>query len=452
MFTWNRSARPRTRALLTTLLLAALAVAAGTGTARAAAEKTPASVDAAGAPEITAETPASVEAAGAPDLTKVAGEEGTEIAAEPGPEKVAGEPDDARWGEWACDNPNSVSLTTSYQRVDGARFGLVYRHEDPRHSLPRFRAETGYATSRKRWLYSLSFEQPLFARDRVRVGGGVYRLTRSFEFDDEIVGASENTLAALLFKQDYREYFEGDGGFVSTEIDVTDKYMLAGRYRAEENRSLAPEANWSVFDGSRFRPNPAADEGTLRSFTVTASHDSRPKDPDDGVPFIHELRRVNRDWVRLSYETSGRSLGGDFDYGVTRLDARGYWKLTPEQFLSARVLAGKEVHGRLPVQKEFYAGGISTLRAHPYKAFRGDRLLLLNVEYAVDLFRSFQGLVFTDAGRAWYHADAPNGPKLPVDVGMGMQTRDERLRIFFGKDAREASSPLFVTLRTQASF
>jgi outer membrane protein assembly factor BamA len=137
---------------------------------------------------------------------------------------------------------------------------------------------------------------------------------------------------------------------------------------------------------------------------------------------------------------------------VARLDARGYWKLTPEQFLSARLLAGRGTRGRLPEQEQFYAGGISTLRGHPYKAFRGDRQLLVNAEYAVDLVQAAQAVVFADCGRAWFDAEHPDGPRLPIDVGLGLQTRDERLRILFARNARDPDAPLFVTVRTRATF
>jgi hypothetical protein len=362
-------------------------------------------------------------------------------------------PHNPRWGAWKPEDPHTFTPKVVYTRVDGAHLGVRYGFNRTDRRITRIDAELGYALGRERLLWSTGVSQPLFG-GQLMVGGGAHRLTRGFAFDDEIVGTFENTLAAFLVKEDYREYLEGTGGHVFVRWNATDKYALTTSWLAEEHRALDVTADWSLFDGARgqFRLNPEAREGMLRSLTATISHDSRPKDSDNGVPFIGEIRRSNRDWVRLSYETSGTDLGGDFDYALARLDARGYWKLSPEQFFSARLLAGREVRGELPVQRELYAGGISTLRAHPYKAYRGDRQFLFSAEYAVDLVRAAQGVVFTDIGRAWFDEQYPDGPRLPIDVGLGLQTRDERVRILLAKDTRDSDAPLFLTVRTRATF
>jgi outer membrane translocation and assembly module TamA len=286
----------------------------------------------------------------------------------------------------------------------------------------------------------------------VTIGAGGWRATRSFEFDDEIVGSTENTLAALTMKQDYRDWYDGRGGRLFARGDVTDKYALSAALLVEEQRALAARTDWALFGPERFRANPAADEGTLRAVAVTLSHDSRPRGPDHSAPFLGEVRRSNRDWVRLTYEGAGGGLGGDFDYGFVRLDARAYWKLTPGQFLAARLLGGRAVHGRLPVQKGFYAGGVSTLRGHRFKSDHGDRVLLANLEYSIDLYRAVQGVVFGDIGRAWDSARHETMPRAALDGGFGVQTRDQRLRLLLARDLRRERAPLLFSVRTTATF
>jgi outer membrane protein assembly factor BamA len=357
-----------------------------------------------------------------------------------------------RWGDLERDEPNAVTTRFAYRRVDGAAVHVGYRYHDPTRRRPQLHAELGYATEREAGLWTLEVRQPLFAGRRVTVGAGAWRATRSFEFDDEIVGSTENTLAALWMKQDYRDHYDGRGGRLFARGEVTDKYALSAALLVEEQRALATRTDWAVFGPDAFRENPAAAEGTLRATAITLSHDSRPRGPDHTAPFIGEVRRSNRDWVRLTYEAAGGALGGDFDYGFVRLDARGYWKLTPTQFLAARLLGGRAVHGRLPAQKAFFAGGVGTLRGHSHKADRGDRVLLANVEYSIDLYRAVQGVLFGDIGRAWDSARHDTMPRAALDGGFGLQTRDQRLRLLVARDLRRERAPLLVSVRTTATF
>lgn len=357
-----------------------------------------------------------------------------------------------RWGDLERDEPNALTTRFAYRRVDGSAIHAGYRYLDPTRRRPQVHAEIGYAVEREAGLWTFEVRQPLLPGRRITVGAGAWRATRSFEFDDEIVGSTENTLSALWAKQDYRDFYDGRGGRFFARGELTDKYALAGALLIEEQRALSTRTNWAVFGPDAFRANPAADEGTLRAAALTLSHDSRPKGPDNSAPFIGEVRRSNRDWVRLTYEGAGGALGGDFDYGFVRLDARGYWKLTPNQFVAARALGGRAVHGRLPVQKQFFAGGFSTLRGHAHKSQRGDRLLLLNVEYSVDLYRAVQGVVFGDMGRAWDSAEHDAMPEAAIDGGAGLQTRDQRLRLLVARDLRRERAALLFTVRTTATF
>jgi outer membrane protein assembly factor BamA len=163
-------------------------------------------------------------------------------------------------------------------------------------------------------------------------------------------------------------------------------------------------------------------------------------------------------YYRLSVERAGKSeLGGNFHYDRYAADLRHYMKLGPILYLDMRFACGyldadpKLLGGplytsgsfphRYPVHKEFYAGGISTLRGYDYKELRGDRLLLANVEYRIG-GGDLQALVFADAGDAW--VDAERDYDLRSNVGVGFQESGGGFRVMVAKRLDDSgASPLW---------
>jgi len=357
-----------------------------------------------------------------------------------------------RWGDIDRDEPSQITVRLAYRAVDGAAFYGGYRHHDPTRRRPRLFVEAGFAPARDRGLWSVELSQPILSGDRLVLGAAGWHATRHFAYDGEIVGSSENTLAALFFQQDYREYADAEGARLFGSWHWSRHWSIDGQLMAQDERPLVNATDWAVFRDDGFRENRAAIPGTRRSVRVGFTHDTRPHDRREGIPFIGDVQRGNEDLVRLTWEGVGGPLGGNFDYGILRLDARGFLKLTSHQFLAARVLAGAATGGTLPPQSELYAGGISTLRAHRYKTFRGDRLALLNVEYSIDVWKIVQALVFVDIGRAWVADDHPNVPRLATDGGIGLQTRDEHLRVHLARDFQRGDGGLLLSVRTNATF
>jgi hypothetical protein len=90
-----------------------------------------------------------------------------------------------------------------YDRVDGALVGgrLTFQREGARETVAS--GELAYATARRKGVYRLELRQSLRADNRLHLDGDFHRLTRPFEYDGEIVGDMENTLAAFFFRNDY---------------------------------------------------------------------------------------------------------------------------------------------------------------------------------------------------------------------------------------------------------
>jgi len=91
------------------------------------------------------------------------------------------------------------------------------------------------------------------------------------------------------------------------------------------------------------------------------------------------------------------------------------------------------------------------LNAHAYKEFRGDQLLLANVEYLFDMAKRFQFILFVDAGKAWYDWDRIKDQKMEFDVGIGVGS-EEGLRLCVAKSPRDEDSDPVWILRLQRPF
>ncbi|MGA9120337.1 MAG: BamA/TamA family outer membrane protein, partial [Bacteroidota bacterium] len=224
-----------------------------------------------------------------------------------------------------------------------------------------------------------------------------------------LIGSLENSMAALLMREDFRDLYERRGGSIHAAYYLrTDELFGEGSltFRVERQSSLEGRVSWSIFGGDkRFRPNPAIDDGVLRSIVVRGGF-STDKDT-----------RIARDgWDLLATgEFAGRGLGGDFSFEQYILDARRHILLGRYDNIGVRLRIGTG-HGTLPLQRSFALGGLGTLPGFSFKEFSGmdfraNRMLLLNAEYIVNggalhdlnfwprfLFRHMNLFFFTDAG------------------------------------------------------
>jgi hypothetical protein len=334
-------------------------------------------------------------------------------------------------------------LGLGYQRVDGLSIGLTQDldHEDWR--VPRINLREIYSSRQDKWFYDVGIEQRLLSFLPLYAGASVYKITDSNPLDKKIVEDTENSIAAFFFKEDYRDYFTRSGASLNARLDLPAGSSFEVKYMDDEYTSLERRADWSLFRGSHmFRPNPPIDDGDMKS-----------------VAFSYTLDTVNRHrcvpngaLVRLSVERAGEKIGGDFDFTTVTLDARNYVKLNPSQFLRYRFMLGSRRDGVLPVQREFYVGGIGTLRGHGYKELTGDQMMLGNIEYGAYAGRDVGLYLFVDSGKAWYGDGGFADQRLELDVGVGVEVLCEGTQIYAAKDVKESDSPILVGVRLNRTF
>lgn len=341
----------------------------------------------------------------------------------------------------------------AYNRVDRIRFGLGVEVQEPKTLKPRLGSRLEYATDRAVWLYGLQLEQPLAPPGRVALGVSMVRRTDHSELQQ--VDDTENSLALLLGRNDYRDYFEREGFGTYLSWRVPDFSTISVHWRNDDYRSLRTYFNtvsWLHRDRT-LRENPEIDEG--RTHTVVARLER----------LAHRTYRTRAGvyhWIES--EWAGQGLGGDFTYTRLLADVRSVVRLTPVSTFAVRLLGGHAPVGVLPRQKEFTLGGVDGLRAQPFARFRGNRLALAQLEYQIEVGRfgggggwdgALQAILFIDTGTAWSNMDSGfdiGRQQIQTDAGFGIAVSEDRMRVYFARDLRDRDGDFLVSLRLQRPF
>ncbi|GAB4333943.1 MAG: hypothetical protein Kow0037_12350 [Calditrichia bacterium] len=355
-------------------------------------------------------------------------------------------------------------LVFRYDRVDGAMVGLQFPKEFLS-DVGNFSAYgfIGYAFKAQRARFQLGLDRWFFdpLNYRFEIGGEIHRLNDTQ--DRWIIPFTENTLAALFLREDFMDYFEREGYSIYANQNITPLIRFGIAYYNDDYSSLENRATWSLFGGDKkFRPNPllGKDEGNMRSVKVQVTYDSR----DDACFTTTGL------WTNLNYEVSNPELGGDFDFQRVEGEIRYFRPLTSGESVQIRAKIGSS-SGRLPKQKQFEFGGISTLRGYQFKQFQGNAMALLNVEYRLHpriigteipvLGDNFSIILFSDWGYAWNGREDENIAKrlnhfkiknLKNSVGIALAHPEGDYRLNIAKRTDISENSFVITFRISQPF
>jgi hypothetical protein len=351
-----------------------------------------------------------------------------------------------REGRWTVDG--------RYNRVDQVSLGSALSYENRAELHPELSIGGGWSFGRDRLLYDVSVTQPLFSARGLDLGARAYRITDTP--DGHRMGNTENSLATFFFREDWRDYHEAEGVQAHARLHLGTALDVSGTWTGEDHTSLPKTTDWGLFGGEkRMRANPAVDEGTLRTFALGTTLDTRNsrRNPSRGV------------FVNASHEWAGGELGGDFRFRRASADFRRYLKLSRRHFFDLRLTGGVidearrggdagELRGfeAVPVQERFYLGGVGTLRATQFKSLSGDRFALGNAEMRVEVLRNLLVATFVDVGDAWVSDEGDMD--LKADAGVGLQDSDSSFRLNVAKkiDGRPDDDGIFVSARIQRMF
>jgi outer membrane protein assembly factor BamA len=274
----------------------------------------------------------------------------------------------------------------------------------------------------------LGIEQKIFDYNQTKLGGSVYRLTKTE--DNWISDSSENSCYAVLAREDFRDYYGAEGGNIYAEQHLGFVHTFRIEYSYESLSWLPAHTGlWSLFGGhKRFRGNFSSVDEPRRDAALSdydkneailkASYVLNTVEDERG-----ELARSG--WVGgVHYEHSSSRLGSDFTFDRFILELRRYQPLTYMQNFNVRLIYGGAT-GNLPLHRLFYLGGIRTLRGYDIKQFYGSRMAMANCEYVVDFPRTIVGLALLfDIGKTGWESDFLSKGQWRGDVGIGMRFDD----------------------------
>jgi outer membrane protein insertion porin family len=127
---------------------------------------------------------------------------------------------------------------------------------------------------------------------------------------------------------------------------------------------------------------------------------------------------------RVSLETATSLLGGEENFRKLTAEYRRFIPLGGD-VLAARVMGGISF-GNVPLFETFYVGGANTLRGYEEDRWRGERFVLVNLEYRRPFSDKLTGVAFVDAGDAF-------GGEYPTLVpGFTFAAEDQSLNWHFG--------------------
>ncbi len=319
----------------------------------------------------------------------------------------------------------------------------------------------GYGFSDYKWRYEAGITRWLFDPRTYRFELGAKIYDRIDTQDGLMISDLENSLSAFFLHRDYVDFFRRKGFELHASQNWTIFLRGTVAYRSDNYYSVTPTTNWALFGGKRdFGPNPAIDEGLMRSVYGELYLDTR---DNKELP-------ANGWYARLGLETSSKgALSSDFSFNRYELDIRRYQKLSRNERLDVRVMAGT-AEGTLPRQKLYRLGGLSTLRGYNNKSFQGDRMVLANIEYVItpSFRRGFLFLdkvsyiAFIDAGRAWYR-DAGEQKwsegfgnlqwrDLQTDVGIAVGFKKGKYRFSMAKRLDTGKDPFVFAFRMVKPF
>lgn len=357
-----------------------------------------------------------------------------------------------RWRRWQRGEKGfSPIMKFYYNRVDGAAPYLGVKFVDEDSLLPEVNIHAGYGFSSERWRYHIGFEQTFLKSYPVTVGGALYRELGSD--DDRLISETDNTLFALIATEDYRDYYESDGGYGFARFTPYTALSFELRILTEKYKWLdAHRDMWSLFGGTkRFAENFCSvpydrrtigideiDAGEITSVLFDVNLDTGDKDERFKKSFWKGQATV--EWAPDNWNDDS-----DFTRYFTRIGR--YQTVSDFTGLFFGVTYGSS-DGRLPMHRQFFLGGLRTLHGYRHKEYMGSEFWLTDAEYRIGFPKTdLTGWIFYNGGRIAEKTGGLGSAEVKQSLGIGLSF-DDNLRVDLAKrlDRSDSSFKIHVTL------
>ena len=334
------------------------------------------------------------------------------------------------------------------------------------------------------------------------VGGSLFNTIEPVESWQ--LSETETSLAAFLFRRDYRDYYANRGVTGYGRLYVGRSASLTGSFSDQRWDTRDLFNPFTIFRGdATWRPNPPMDVGRMHIGNATVRYDTRTDrdQPRSGVFAVLDFEHGQGTLTSLAPTSVARpyNAGDAIAYNRGFIDARSYVMLSPSGQISLRVVGGGWISGdALPMQRRLSVEGPSALPGFDFRDVNGmvdtgtcsvgsplgrpaecDRIALAQVEYRgalnIDIgdWREDAGrfigarsdaswVMFFDAGRGWMVGQSTGDdltyPKdeLPpmdtfrTDVGLGLDFGG--LGVYAAKSLSRSEEPVNFFLRLQRRF
>jgi hypothetical protein len=311
----------------------------------------------------------------------------------------------------------SFDLSFRFNRVEGFTFLPSLTYEDKKGKIPSLSISSAYAVTLKRWEYDFGIKHRFLNNIGPYFEAHLLQVAQSS--DRWLFTDTENTIAGLIFKEDFYDFYWMRG--FTGEAGLYKGYNLTAgaTFTAAKISNLQRTAEKAIFGGKKkFRENWStvlpdssiiqASTGDLEEVGLKIDLDTR-KNLRSIPSGIH---------TALDWRKAFNSGGYDFKYQMVTGEIADYLSVTPDQTVYFRIRGGYS-DDALPLFRSFFLGGVGSLRGYDYKEFSGNRFILLNTDYLWRFGHSDLGAgLFFDTGKASVGGNSFESANLKSDIGI----------------------------------
>jgi hypothetical protein len=201
------------------------------------------------------------------------------------------------------------------------------------------------------WKYDFGASCELPFADGLTVGGSIFRRLSNRE-EEDIYSRFEVTVGALLYRDDYRDYYLSRGWSGDVKLRLNSSLDASVRYESAEQSSVTTNTNYSIFsENHSYRLNPPIDEGMMRSVDLSLSLDTRKRFDSD---MSMQSNQGSSYWVcNASLELSSpRYMSSSFSFERYHAGAMRHQMTFASSFVDVWLIGGFS-QGSLPIQRMF---------------------------------------------------------------------------------------------------